>query len=107
MVKEYDEGQKGAEWLAILPVEARTTPACTQSHAVGEKVIEELVWGRYFRRPSGTGRGSSILLRLRLVPRNALAVTLFRDSRLLGSYHQSGSRHKRSGTSNLQVKNYS
>ena len=49
MVKEYDEGQKGAEWLAIVPVEARTTPGCTQSHAVGEKVIEEPEWGGYFK----------------------------------------------------------
>jgi hypothetical protein len=31
MVKEYDKGQKGAEWLAIVPVEARATPACVQS----------------------------------------------------------------------------
>lgn len=49
MVKEYDDGQKGAEWLAIVPVEARTTPACTRSHAEGERVIEEPEWGGYFK----------------------------------------------------------
>jgi len=49
MVKEYDEGQKGAEWLSIVSVDARTASTCTQSHAVAEKVIEEPEWGGYFK----------------------------------------------------------
>jgi hypothetical protein len=48
MVKEYDEGQKGAEWLSIVPFEAQTAPRCTRSHARAEKVIEEPEWGGYF-----------------------------------------------------------
>jgi len=53
MVKEYDEGQKGAEWLSIVPVNTRTTPECTLSHAAGEKVIEEPEWGGYFKGAKG------------------------------------------------------
>src|SRR5438445_10243352 len=35
-VKEYDEGQKGAEWLSIVPsAQAR----CRKTHSEGEKVL--------------------------------------------------------------------
>ena len=49
MVKEYDEGQKGAEWLAIVPTETQTAPACTESHATNEKAIEYPEWRGYFK----------------------------------------------------------
>jgi hypothetical protein len=49
MIKEYDEGQKGAEWLAILPVRKETVPKCHRSHEKEEKVIEGAEWGGYFR----------------------------------------------------------
>lgn len=46
MVKEYDEGQKGAEWLAIVPTrKGGAAPSCTRSHAPDEMVIE---WWGYF-----------------------------------------------------------
>lgn len=47
MVKEYDEGQKGAEWLSILPFQAGGRPACSLSHLSGEKVIHDDISG-YF-----------------------------------------------------------
>jgi hypothetical protein len=49
MVKQYDEGQKGAEWLAIVPTEKDAAPPCTRSHAVGEKIIKYLEWVGYFK----------------------------------------------------------
>jgi hypothetical protein len=48
MVKQYDEGQKGSEWLAIAPVEGRTPPLCALSHGAGEKVITYPEWSGYF-----------------------------------------------------------
>jgi len=53
MVKEFDEGQKGAEWQAIAPVNAQTKPSCTRSHAAGEKVIEDPEWSGYFSGVKG------------------------------------------------------
>lgn len=53
VVKEYDEGRKGAERLAIVPVEKNATPECTPSHAPDEKVIEKPEWGGYFRGAKG------------------------------------------------------
>ena len=53
MVKEYDEGQKGAEWQAILPIEKGAAPACTRSHAPGEKVIQYPEWSGYFSGAKG------------------------------------------------------
>jgi hypothetical protein len=47
MVKEFDEGQKGAEWLAIVPTgKAEAALSCTRSHAPDEVVIE---WWGYFK----------------------------------------------------------
>jgi hypothetical protein len=49
MVKQYDEGEKGAEWLAIAPIEkGAPAPECTKSHAPGERVIEQEEWSGYF-----------------------------------------------------------
>jgi hypothetical protein len=52
MVKEYDEGQEGAEWLAIVSFEEGITPACTQSHLVGER-YQIPGMGRIFQRGQG------------------------------------------------------
>lgn len=49
MVKEYDEGQKGAEWLAIAPFEQNAAPQCTQSHTRNETVIKYPEWSGYFK----------------------------------------------------------
>ena len=49
-VKEYDEGQKGAEWLSIVPT-SRT--ACTQTHTKLERVYVEPEWSGYFRGARG------------------------------------------------------
>jgi len=53
MVKQYDEGQKGAEWLAIAPSKKGPGASCTRSHAVGEKVIEYPEWTGYFKGAKG------------------------------------------------------
>lgn len=53
MVKEYDEGQKGAEWLAIVPNNRRAAPKCIRSHVPGERVIEGSEWRGYFKGVKG------------------------------------------------------
>lgn len=53
MVKEYDAGQKGAEWLAIAPIQKGITPPCTPSHTQGEKVIEGEEWSGYLKGAKG------------------------------------------------------
>jgi hypothetical protein len=53
MVKQYDEGQKGAEWLAIVPTERGEASPCTRSHAVGERVIRYPEWVGYFKGAKG------------------------------------------------------
>ncbi len=53
IVKEYDEGQKGSEWLAIAPVEGPTAPACALTHSANEKVITYPEWGGYFLGAKG------------------------------------------------------
>jgi hypothetical protein len=53
IVKEYDEGQKGAEWLAIVPIEKGVAPTCARPHAPMEKVIEGAEWSGYFRGVKG------------------------------------------------------
>jgi hypothetical protein len=40
MVKEYDEGEKGAEWVAIALIEKGKTPQCSKSHEPGEWVLD-------------------------------------------------------------------
>ena len=34
-VKVYDQGQKGAAWHAIMPIQQGVAPACERSHAPG------------------------------------------------------------------------
>jgi hypothetical protein len=53
IVKQYDEGQKGSEWLAIAPVEGGTTPVCTLTHPADEKVIIGPEWSGYFMGTKG------------------------------------------------------
>jgi hypothetical protein len=53
MVKQYDEGQKGAEWLAIVPTEKGLAPPCSRSHVVGERIIKYPEWIGYFKAAKG------------------------------------------------------
>jgi hypothetical protein len=52
MVKTYDLGGRGAEWLSILlnPEEA---PECKSSHEPGERIIEYPEWEGYFMGVKG------------------------------------------------------
>jgi hypothetical protein len=49
-VKQYDEGQKGAEWLSIVP---SANSGCGLTHSEGEKVLTWPEWGGYFRGVKG------------------------------------------------------
>jgi hypothetical protein len=49
MVKQYDEGEKGAEWLSIVPIATKQVPSCTRAHVSGEKVIGAQEWSGYFK----------------------------------------------------------
>lgn len=49
-VKEYDQGEKGAEWLSIVP---SAQAACTRRHREGEKVYIYPEWSGYFRGAKG------------------------------------------------------
>ena len=53
VVKEYDEGQKGAEWLAVVASEKGAPPKCTLSHESGERVVDGSEWGGYFKGVKG------------------------------------------------------
>ena len=44
-VKQYDEGQKGAEWLSIVPL---GHAACARTHGEGENVLTSREWSGYF-----------------------------------------------------------
>jgi hypothetical protein len=50
-IKEYDQGEKGAEWLSIVP---SGQAACTRSHREDEKVYVYPEWSGYFRGVKGT-----------------------------------------------------
>ena len=50
-VKQYDEGQKGAEWLSIVPL---AHARCTRTHSEGENVLTWREWSGYFRGVKGT-----------------------------------------------------
>jgi hypothetical protein len=49
VVMEHDEGQKGAEWLAIVPIQNGAAPKCIQPVGQGEKIIEAGEWSGYFK----------------------------------------------------------
>jgi len=50
-VKEYDKGEKGAEWLSIVP---SGQVACTRGHSEDERVYAYPEWSGYFRGVKGT-----------------------------------------------------
>jgi hypothetical protein len=52
MVKEYDKGDLGSEWLAIVPIRDGDVPACKRSHDAQEKVIRR-EWTGYFKGAKG------------------------------------------------------
>lgn len=49
VIMQHDEGQKGAEWLAIVPIQNGVAPKCIQPHDQGERIIEANEWGGYFK----------------------------------------------------------
>lgn len=51
MVKQYDMGELGSEWLAISPISEGTLPKCSRIHGAQEKVIEN--WTGYFKGVKG------------------------------------------------------
>jgi hypothetical protein len=54
MVKEYDEGQKGAAWIAIIHNEKGEAPPCSKSHERGEWVLDrQKEWDGYFMGVKG------------------------------------------------------
>lgn len=54
VVKEYNnEGEKGAQWVAIVPLQIGTPPACTRTHANGERVFKWPEWTGYFNGVKG------------------------------------------------------
>lgn len=46
LVKQYDEGQKGAEWLSFVRLETEHPKRCELSHDSDERVID---WNGYFK----------------------------------------------------------
>jgi hypothetical protein len=54
MVKEYDEGQKGAEWLSIVSAVSGQEPACGKLPTPGEKIIKYPEWTGYFMGVKGS-----------------------------------------------------
>src|SRR5258708_160714 len=54
VMKEYnDEGQKGAQWVAIVPIQKGTAPACARTHASGERIFQWPEWSGYFKGVKG------------------------------------------------------
>jgi len=53
MVKEYDEGQKGAEWIAVARIGKGKAPQCSKSHEQGEWVLDQKEWDGYFMGVKG------------------------------------------------------
>jgi hypothetical protein len=54
MVKEYDDGQKGAAWIAMVRIEKGTAPRCGTSHERGEWVLNpQKEWDGYFMGVKG------------------------------------------------------
>jgi hypothetical protein len=53
MVKQLDQGEKGAEWLAIVPGKTGSRRDCSQSHSTGEKVVDPREGWGYFAGAKG------------------------------------------------------
>lgn len=49
MVKQLDQGEEGAAWIAIVPARAGHFPVCAPTHAATEKVIPGQDWCGYFQ----------------------------------------------------------
>ena len=55
VIKEYDnEGEKGAEWVAIVPIQKGTVPACLRIHARDERIFQWPEWSGYFKGVKGS-----------------------------------------------------
>lgn len=48
LVKEYDEGQKGAEWLSYVLLDPQHPKRCELSHDSDEHVLDPNEWSGYF-----------------------------------------------------------
>lgn len=48
MIKQFDMGQKGAEWLSIFPLKVGQAPKCTKLYGSGEVVFAADAWSGYF-----------------------------------------------------------
>lgn len=48
LIKQYDEGEKGAEWLSFVPMQADHPKRCELSHDPAEHVVEPNEWSGYF-----------------------------------------------------------
>jgi hypothetical protein len=54
LIKEYDnEGEKGAEWVAIVPIQKGTVPACVRTQANGERTFKLPEWSGHFKGVKG------------------------------------------------------
>lgn len=54
VIKEYDnEGEKGAEWVAIVPIQKGTVPDCARTQASGERTFKWPEWSGYFKGVKG------------------------------------------------------
>lgn len=54
VIKEYsNEGEKGAEWVAIVPIHGGTTSACVRTHASDERIFKWPEWSGYFKGVKG------------------------------------------------------
>ena len=53
MVKEVDLGEKGADRLAIIPIEPGLIPECTRAQSTNEMVINQDEWSGYFKGVKG------------------------------------------------------
>jgi hypothetical protein len=52
MIKQYDQGQVGSQWLSILRSQGNL-PGCKLSHEPQERVIQPSEWGGYFKGLKG------------------------------------------------------
>jgi hypothetical protein len=53
LVKTYDEGQKGAEWLSFVRVEEGHPRRCELAHDPDEHLVDPAEWGGYFKGVKG------------------------------------------------------
>ncbi len=55
LVKEYNnEGKKGAQWVAIVPIQAGAVPTCARTHVSGERIFKWPEWSGYFSGVKGS-----------------------------------------------------